>query len=125
MVGEVSRKEHTMMPHGKSWRIESLALPLSVLISTSALAGPSLVMNGKVASTNVRTIDGSAYVKLADVAKALGMVVVKRGDGYEIKKAGGANPIQGVLQGKIGDVLFDGKWRFQALEVQQPESYTM
>ncbi len=87
--------------------------------------GVNLVVNGKVASNDVRVINGSAYVKLSDVAKALGMVVVKRSGGYEIKKAGGANPIEGVTQGKIGDVLFDGKWRFQALRMETPESYAM
>lgn len=52
------------------------------------------------------------------------MVVVKRSDGYEIKKAGGATPIQG-LQGKVGDVIFDGKWRFQVLSAGPVESYKM
>ncbi len=90
-----------------------------------AAAGSSLFMNGKVASSDVRVIDGSAYVRLADVAKALNMVVVKRADGYEITKPGGANAIEGAVQGKIGDVLFDGRWRFQVLSVLTPESYTM
>ena len=82
-------------------------------------------MNGTTTSTDVRVIDGKAYVPLSDVARALGMVVVKRSDGYEIKKPGGANPIKGVTQGKIGDVLFDGKWRFQVLGMQTLDSYTM
>jgi hypothetical protein len=43
-------------------------------------------MNGKVASTSVRVIDGAAYVRVSDVAKSMGMVVVKNGSGYEIKK---------------------------------------
>src|SRR5262249_44397470 len=63
--------------------------------------------------------------KLADVAKALGMVLVKRAGGYEITTAGGANQVQGVAQGKIGDVLFDGRWRFQVLSLETPEAYTM
>lgn len=101
----------------------TLAMALSV---TPALAGETLILNGKTASTDVRTIGGSAYVKLEDVAKALGMVVTKRADGkYEISKPGGANQLQGVAQGKVGDVLFDGKWRFQVLSVQTPDSYTM
>jgi hypothetical protein len=82
-------------------------------------------MNGKVASTDVRTISGGAYVKIADIARALGMTVVQRGNTYEIKKAGGANPIKGVTQGKIGDVLFDGHWRFQVISVTSPGSYVM
>jgi len=111
-----------------SWNAQGkmAALVLTLIVqAVSASAGDSLVMNGKVASTTVRTIDGSAYVKVSDVAQALGMVVTKRPSGYEIAKSGGANQIQGVTQGKIGDLLFDGRWRFQVLSVQMPESYTM
>jgi hypothetical protein len=89
-----------------------------------AAGGTKLVFNGKVASTAVRTIDGKAYVPISDVAKALGLSVVPIADGYEIKKAGGATPIAG-LQGKVGDVLFDGKWRFQVLSVDTVDSYKM
>lgn len=103
----------------------ALLAALAGIVGVAWAAGSKLVMNGKVASTDVRVIDGSAYVKLSDVAKALDMSVVKRADGYEIIKAGGANPIQGVTQGKVGDVLFDGKWRFQVLGVQTPDFYQM
>lgn len=86
----------------------------------------TLILNGKTASTSVRVIGGSAYVKLSDMAKALNMIVVKRpGGGYEITPAGGANQIKGVTQGKIGDVLFDGKWRFQVESAETPDSYTL
>ena len=95
------------------------ALPMG-----SAWADQNLVMNGKVVSTSVRTVGGSPYVKLSDVAKALSMVVSKRPGGYEITKSGGTNQVQG-LQGKIGDLLFDGRWRFQVLSVAQPDTYTM
>ncbi len=106
--------------------VSRMMLPLAlVLTAMPALAGDDLVVNGKAVPADVRTINGSAYVKLADIAKALGMVVVKRPGGYELTKAGGANQVQGVSQGKIGDVLFDGRWRFQVLSVQMPESYTM
>jgi hypothetical protein len=103
------------------------ALALALALNASpAWAGDTLIINGKTASTDVRIIGGSAYVKLADVAKALGMVVTKRADGtYEIAKAGGTNQVQGAVQGKVGDVLFDGRWRFQVLGVQMPDSYTM
>ena len=89
-----------------------------------AAGGSKLVMNGSVASNDVRTIDGKAYVPIADVAKALDMTVVPIAGGYEIKKAGGATPIKG-LQGKVGDVLFDGKWRFQVLSADTVDSYKM
>lgn len=109
----------------------ALILPAATVMAlNAALARPAqgdtLVMNGKTASTNVRTVGGSAYVKLADIAKAMGMIVVKRPGGkYEIIKPGGANQVQGVKQGKVGDVLFDGQWRFQVVSVATPESYTM
>jgi hypothetical protein len=104
-----------------------MAVTAVAIVSAVALAanGSRLVMNGATASTQVRLIEGKPYVPLADVARTLAMVVVKAPYGYEIKKAGGANPIQGVTQGKIGDVLFDGRWRFQVLSVELPDSYTM
>lgn len=108
------------------------AIGVSVLLLTvfasfaAARASDTLVIDGKAAMVDVRTIAGSAYVKLADVARALGMIVTKRADGkYELTKAGGANQVRGVAHGKVGDVLFDGKWRFQVLSVETPESFTM
>jgi hypothetical protein len=97
---------------------------LALSLAACASAAPKLTMNGKVASTKVRTINGAGYVSIADMAKALGMVVVKKGDGYEIKKPGGTYQVQD-LTGKMGDVLFDGKWRFQVLSVETPESFKM
>lgn len=99
-------------------------LLVSALPMGSAWADQNLVMNGKVVSTSVRTVGGSPYVKLSDVARALSMAVIKQPGGYEIARPGGANQVQG-LQGKIGDLLFDGRWRFQVLSVSQPDAYTM
>ncbi|MCA1597311.1 MAG: DUF4352 domain-containing protein [Chloroflexi bacterium] len=96
------------------------------LSAAPAMAAGALVLNGKIASTDVRTLNGSAYVKLSDLAKALGMNITRRSDGnYELATAGGANQVEGLRQGKIGDVLFDGRWRFQVLSVEMPDSYTM
>jgi len=106
-----------------SFRGKLLALILALSV-TPALAGDTLTMNGKTASTEVLSLNGSAYVKLSDVAKALGMILVKRPGGYEITKPGGANQVQAVTEGKIGDVLFDGQWRFQVLSVETPAIYT-
>lgn len=33
------------------------------------------------------------------------------------KPAGGANQVKGVTEGKVGDMLFDGHWRFQVKKV--------
>jgi hypothetical protein len=90
----------------------------------AADSGAKLIFNARVASTDVRTLQGKAYVPLADVARALDMTVVPVRGGYEIKKAGGATPISG-LRGKVGEVLFDGKWRFQVLSVETVDSYRM
>lgn len=103
------------------------ALPAALaLCAAPAMAADNIVVNGKDAAADIRTIGGSAYVKLADIAKALGMIVTKRPDGkFELTLAGGANQINGKAVGKVGDVLFDGKWRFQLIGVETPESYTM
>ena len=85
----------------------------------------TLIINGNSTQADVRMINGSAYVRLSDVAKALDLTLVKRGDGkYELVKSGGANQIAG-LKGKVGDTLFDGKWRFTLVNVDMPESYQM
>jgi hypothetical protein len=100
-----------------------LAIALAATATASMVAG-SLTINGKTTAADIRTIDGSAYVRLADVAKALDMSLVKKGAGFELVKAGGANQVGG-LTGKIGDTLFDGKWRFTVVSVDTPESYQM
>jgi hypothetical protein len=102
--------------------------PTLVLVSgcaALALAQGSLkklVLNGKVASTRVKVIDGMAYVPVADIAQALGQPVHTTAEGYEISLAGGANQVAG-LQGKLGDVLFDGVWRFQVTKVTEASVY--
>lgn len=104
-----------------------LATPFLLPLAMSrAAAAESLVVNGKATAADVRIVGGTAYVKLEDIARALGMTVTKRPDGkYELTRAGGANQIAGAVQGKVGEVLFDGKWRFQVLSVASPETYVM
>jgi hypothetical protein len=105
-------------------RLAALTLALGAGAAALAQTGKTLIVNGQVASHDVRLIEGRPYVPVADVAKALGQTVVARGGGYEITAAGGANQVQG-LQGKIGDTLFDGKWRFQVLAVEPVDSYML
>jgi hypothetical protein len=103
------------------------AAVVGVGVASAALAqaGSRLILNGKLASTNVRLINGQPYVPLADIARATGQTLVKRSNGYEIVAAGGANQVEG-LRGKVGDVLFDGKWRFRVTDVQRgARSYTI
>ena len=77
---------------------------------------PKLYLNGAIASTNLLTKNGIVYAPINDVARALGMTAVKRADGWEIRKAGGANPIVGI-QGMVGDTLFEGNFQFKVVEV--------
>jgi hypothetical protein len=107
-----------------STKLTMLMLTLGAAAAALAQAGRTLVLNGQVASQDVRMIGGRPYVPLADIAKALGQQLVSTPGGYEITAAGGANQVEG-LRGKIGDVLFDGKWRFQVLDVKQTDSYAM
>jgi hypothetical protein len=93
--------------------------------AATTLGGQHLIINGKSIAADVRVINGSAYVKLTDAAKALGMTVARRPGGYELTRTGGANQVEGVVQGHIDEVLFDGRWRFQVLAVETPEAYTV
>jgi len=86
-------------------------------------AGQTLKINGQVASNDVRVIGGKAYVPVADVAKAMGLTVVKTGNGYELTKEGGAGQLQAKGNGKIGQEIFDGKWRFQVIDVKRADTY--
>lgn len=111
----------------KQWKVGALCgvvLASGTMAAWAMSSGITLKMNGKVASGDVRTIEGKTYVPIGDVARALGMVVVKKGGDWEIKKAGGTYQV-GDLSGKIGDVLYDGKWRFQVLGVEKPDSFKM
>jgi hypothetical protein len=100
-------------------------LAVLALCAAPAATADTLVVNGKTASVAVRTYDGSAYVRFSDMAKALGMILVKRPGGYELTKAGGTDQVQAMTQGKVGDVLFDGYWRFQVQSVEMTDSYAV
>src|SRR5436189_1690352 len=98
---------------GKLFFATALGLwAVAAAASARAQGSVKLILNGKVASTDVRMINGRPYVPLADIARATGQVLVKKGSGYEIIAQGGANQVEG-LHGKIGDTLFDGKWRLK------------
>ena len=99
-------------------RIAFLALVLIVVISVCWAASMKLMIQGKLASTDVRVINGKAYAPIADVAKAMNMVVNKSGSTYSMVVPGGAYQVQGSKQGKIGSQLFTGKWKFQVVSVE-------
>ena len=121
-----SKKQRTTMKIPNLTRpwITALATVTIMPMSMPVLADATLVINGTASPADVRPLGGTAYVRLADVAKALGMTVVRHGTTYELVKAGGANQVEGVTQGKIGDTLFDGQWRFQVQSVEMPDTYT-
>lgn len=87
-------------------------------------AASSLKINGQVASNDVRVIGGKAYVPVSDVAKAFGLKVVKAGNGYELSNEGGAGQLEAKGNGKIGQEIFSGKWRFQVIDFKRVDSYT-
>jgi hypothetical protein len=93
-------------------------------VAAVAMAAQSgrVMMNGKVVSADTRVINGTTYVKLADVAKALEMTIVKKGSDLELVKAGGANQLQGT-NGKLGEELFTGQWKFTATKMSRVQSY--
>ncbi len=82
----------------------------------------SLIVNGKVASSRVRMIDGEAWVPVRDVARAQGLTVQKSGSRLELVEAGGANQVDG-LRGKIGDTVFDGSWRLTVHDFERVDQY--
>lgn len=105
-------------------------------------AGRTVMFKDDVVSRDIRVINGRPYVPLADMAKALGGFAVKTASGWQIKTkdqttastttsdtgaTGGTmngNPVAGA-SGSIGDSLSDGKWRFQVVNYQDVDSYTL
>lgn len=94
----------------------------SHLFAVQAAPKTTLKINGKVASTKLKTIGGVAYVPVADVAKALGQKVVPTANGLEIKTASGTYQA-GNLRGKVGDVIQTKKYSFQVLSYTTADSY--
>lgn len=90
----------------KFWQVV-MAVGLGLGLLALAQSTQRLILNGQVASTRVITVQGTAYVPVADVAKALGQSVVKVQGGFEIRAAGGANQLMGQFQGKVGDQILN------------------
>lgn len=105
----------------------ALVFGASSLLLSASLAGAApqnkLVINGKVASTRLKTVGGVAYVPVADVAKALNQKVVPIAGGLKLKAASGIYQA-GDLAGKIGSVIQTKKFSFQVLSVATADSYT-
>ena len=84
----------------------------------------TLTINDTLASDRLQRVGSSVMVPIADVAKALGLTVVKTKTGYALIKDGGANQVEGV-RGKMGETVFDGKWRFTVKDMRKVDSYTL
>ena len=105
-----------------------------------ALASLNLTVGGQTVSSDIRIIGGRPYVPLADMARAMkGTAIKHAGGSYEIRldgadtttatddmaapaPAGGADEVHG-MRGKIGQMLFTGKWRFSVLGVDRVAAY--
>jgi hypothetical protein len=92
--------------------------------SAWAQGGATATITGKQPALRVRRVGNEVLVPLTDVARALGMVVTRRGAGYVLTPAGGADAVTG-LTGTIGETLFDGKWRFTVLKSETVDRYTL
>lgn len=86
-------------------------------------AGSELDINGKHVSTEFMTKGGKTFVPLADVAKALNMVVTKTADGYSLAPSGGANQVDG-LNGKVGDQLNCGAFLLTLTSAEETYDYS-
>jgi hypothetical protein len=82
-----------------------------------------LILDGKVVSNDVQTIQGRVYVPLSDVAKVLKRSVVRKNGTYSLVQAIEGNPREG-LPGKMGTDLFSGPWRLKVTSVQQVATYS-
>lgn len=89
-----------------------------------AMGGSVLQINGKPVSNRVKVMDGESWVPVRDLAKSQGLVVTSSGGVLNLVTAGGANQV-GTLQGKIGDTLFDGHWKFSISKFEPVDTYTI
>lgn len=106
-------------------RVPVFAIPLVFVAGVCAggQAAQKLIINGAVASTDLRTIGGRTYAPIADIAKALGFGLVTKSGSIEMTETGGAGPIQGRAS-KLGELVFTGRWRFTPVSLEEVDSYT-
>lgn len=113
----------------------ALTLPLLIVAGAARPAGThDVIYHGNVMTRDVREIAGRPYIPLADVAKILGGHVASRGGGeYEIATTGGgsgevraadggANQVSG-SNTKVGQMYFDGRWRFIVNQASRASEY--
>jgi hypothetical protein len=105
--------------------MKRFAFVVFAVVGASAILAVGLQrvsVEGKFATSDVIVRNGKTYAPINDIAKAMGMVVVKSGSSFNLVRPGGANMVQG-LRGKIGEELFNGRHRFTVVEVIRTSSY--
>lgn len=87
---------------------------ISALVMAQALLANHVIeVNGKVVAGKAKTIGGQLYVPVSALtAGGLGVSVTKNKLVISSTAAGGINQT-GAQEGKVGDWLFDGVWRFK------------
>lgn len=108
--------------------MKNLVLALGLVVTIGAAGAwirqnSNLYVNGSLASSGVFMHNGVACVPVRDIATALHLTVVQTGRGLELSASGGANQVTGAT-GKVGDVLWNGYVRFQAVKLIRGKTYT-
>lgn len=92
-------------------------------VALALQSGKSVYVNGKYAGTSIEK-NGVTYVPLKDIASALNLSVSKTSRGIELSApGGGANQVEGI-NGKVGQVLFNGFVRLEVTSVFRGSKYT-
>jgi len=100
--------------------------PITVLSATAF--ENSIRVNGKSVPGSMVMVGGKPYIPLSALKAAGAKVVTANGvTSIEISAAGGANQQDGV-EGKIGDWLYNGIWRFRVTNIAKqsdPSGWTV
>lgn len=89
---------------------------IATLALAATIAPLRISINGKAVPGKTTTVDGETYVPLSALKAAGASASVKNGVLAITFVPGGTNQVGG-LEGKVGDWLFDGVWRFRVLSV--------
>jgi hypothetical protein len=104
-------------------------LLMGVLAAAVAQQVLKLVINGKPSTLAPITVQGKTYIAL-DSLKAAGVTAQVKGGTIELTlpsrqtSDGGANQ-QGAVEGKAGEWLFNGIWRFRVILIEKADPATI
>ncbi len=98
---------------------------VSLLVGAAAARTPVtlIISGGTPISTSSTSINGTVYVPVKDVARALGMSVTTTGSRITLAPVGGANQLAAKSVGAIGEEIFTGRYRFQVQSVKEAATY--